>query len=199
MNYSIYAESTPNPEVMKFVSNRMLSDKSLEILTASEGKDIPLVNELFKLPFVKSVFISSNFVSVTKTENVEWQTIALQLRIYIADYLNSIEIINHTESISITKIEESESESTSERKTEDKREFEGTEKEIADLLDEYIRPAVEGDGGSITLHSFKDGIVSVTLSGACNGCPSSTVTLKQGIEGLLKQKIGDKIKEVVAR
>ena len=197
MNYSIYAESTPNPEVMKFVSNRMLSDKSLEILTASEGKDIPLVNELFKLPFVKSVFISSNFVSVTKTENIEWQTIALQLRIYIADYLNSIEIINHTESISITKIEESES--TSERKTEDKREFEGTEKEIADLLDEYIRPAVEGDGGSITLHSFKDGIVSVTLSGACNGCPSSTVTLKQGIEGLLKQKIGDKIKEVVAR
>ena len=100
-------------------------------------------------------------------------------------------------SISITKIEESES--TSERKTEDKREFEGTEKEIADLLDEYIRPAVEGDGGSITLHSFKDGIVSVTLSGACNGCPSSTVTLKQGIEGLLKQKMGDKIKEVVAR
>jgi len=197
MNYSIYAESTPNPEVMKFVSNRMLSDKSLEILMASEGKDIPLVNELFKLPFVKSVFISSNFVSVTKKENVEWQTIALQLRIYIADYLNSIEIINHTESISITKIEESES--TPERKIEEKREYEGTEKEIADLLDEYIRPAVEGDGGSITLHSFKDGIVSVTLSGACNGCPSSSVTLKQGIEGLLKQKIGDKIKEVVAR
>ena len=107
MNYSIYAESTPNPEVMKFVSNRMLSDKSLEILTASEGKDIPLVNELFKLPFVKSVFISSNFVSVTKTENVEWQTIALQLRTYIVDYLNSIEIINHTESICINKIEES--------------------------------------------------------------------------------------------
>ena len=179
MNYSIYAESTPNPEVMKFVSNRMLSDKSLEILMASEGKDIPLVNELFKLPFVKSVFISSNFVSVTKKENVEWQTIALQLRIYIADYLNSIEIINHTESISITKIEESES--TPERKIEEKREYEGTEKEIADLLDEYIRPAVEGDGGSITLHSFKDGIVSVTLSGACNGCPSSSVTLKQGI------------------
>lgn len=197
MNYSIYAESTPNPEVMKFVSNRMLADKSLEILMASEGKDIPLVNELFKLPFVKSVFISSNFVSVTKTENVEWQTIALQLRIYIADYLNSIEIINHTESISITKIKESES--IPERKKEEKREFEGTEKDIADLLDEYIRPAVEGDGGSITLHSFKDGIVSVTLSGACNGCPSSSVTLKQGIEGLLKQKIGDKIKEVVAR
>ena len=197
MNYSIYAESTPNPEVMKFVSNRMLADKSLEILKASEAIEIPIANELFKLPFVKSVFISSNFVSVTKTENVEWQDIALQLRMYITDFLNSIEIINHTESIS-TNVKEN-SESVEEVKTEEEREYEGSEKEISDLLDEYIRPAVEGDGGSITLHSFKDGIVSVTLSGACNGCPSSTVTLKQGIEGLLKQKMGDKIKEVVAR
>ena len=197
MNYSIYAESTPNPEVMKFVSNRMLADKSLEILKASEAIEIPIANELFKLPFVKSIFISSNFISVTKTETVDWQDIALQLRMYITDFLNSIEIINHTESIS-TNVKEN-SESIDEVKTEVKREFEGSEKEISDLLDEYIRPAVEGDGGSITLHSFKDGIVSVTLSGACNGCPSSTVTLKQGIEGLLKQKMGDKIKEVVAR
>ena len=198
MNYSIYAESTPNPEVMKFVSNRMLADKSLEILNASESKKIPIAHELFKLPFVKSVFISSNFVSVTKTEAVEWQDIALQLRTYIMDFLNSIEIINHTESIT-TSVKEN-SESLKEVKIEEeKKEFEGSEKEIADLLDEYIRPAVEGDGGSITLHSFIDGIVSVTLSGACNGCPSSTVTLKQGIEGLLKQKMGDKIKEVVAR
>ena len=102
MNYSIYAESTPNPEVMKFVSNRMLADKSFEILNASEAKKIPIANELFKLPFVKSVFISSNFVSITKTETVEWQDIALQLRMYIADFLNSIEIINHTEYISNT-------------------------------------------------------------------------------------------------
>ena len=197
MNYSIYAESTPNPEVMKFVSNRMLADKSLEILNASESKKIPIAHELFKLPFVKSVFISSNFVSVTKTKAVEWQDIALQLRTYITDFLNSIEIINHTESIT-TNVKEN-SESVKEVKIEEKKEFEGSEKEISDLLDEYIRPAVEGDGGSITLHSFKDGIVSVTLSGACNGCPSSTVTLKQGIERLLKQKMGDKIKEVVAR
>ena len=197
MNYSIYAESTPNPEVMKFVSNRMLADKSLEILDASEAKEIPIAYELFKLPFVKSVFISSNFVSVTKTENVEWQDIALQLRTYITDFLNSIEIINHTESITANIKEYSEP--IKNQKKEEKKEFEGSEKEIADLLDEYIRPAVEGDGGSITLHSFKDGVVSVTLSGACNGCPSSTVTLKQGIEGLLKQKMGDKIKEVVAR
>ena len=197
MNYSIYAESTPNPEVMKFVSNRMLADKSLEILNASEAKEIPIANELFKLPFVKSVFISSNFVSVTKTATIEWQDIALQLRMYITDFLNSIEIINHTEYIS-TDIKEK-SESVKEVIIEEKREFEGLEKEIAELLDEYIRPAVEGDGGAITLHSFVDGIVSVTLSGACNGCPSSTVTLKQGIESLLKQKMGEKIKEVVAK
>ncbi|MAR40277.1 MAG: NifU family protein [Flavobacteriales bacterium] len=197
MNYSIYAESTPNPEVMKFVSNRMLADKSLEILNASEAKEIPIANELFKLPFVKSVFISSNFVSVTKTATIEWQDIALQLRMYITDFLNSIEIINHTEYIS-TDIKEK-SESVKEVIIEEKREFEGSEKEIAELLDEYIRPAVEGDGGAITLHSFVDGIVSVTLSGACNGCPSSTVTLKQGIESLLKQKMGEKIKEVVAK
>ena len=198
MNYSIYAESTPNPEVMKFVSNRMLADKSLEILKASEAIEIPIANELFKLPFVKSVFISSNFVSVTKTETVEWQDIALQLRTYITDFLNSIEIINHTQTITTT-IKENYETATEVNIEEEKKEFEGSEKEIVDLLDEYIRPAVEGDGGSITLHSFKDGIVSVTLSGACNGCPSSTVTLKQGIEGLLKQKMGDKIKEVVAR
>ena len=183
MNYSIYAESTPNPEVMKFVSNRMLADKSLEILKASEAIEIPIANELFKLPFVKSIFISSNFISVTKTETVDWQDIALQLRMYITDFLNSIEIINHTESIS-TNVKEN-SESIEEVKTEVKREFEGSEKEISDLLDEYIRPAVEGDGGSITLHSFKDGIVRVELKGSCSGCPSSIMTLKQGVQNLM--------------
>ena len=193
MNYSIYAESTPNPEVMKFVANRILSDKSLEILNPSEAKNIPLANELFKLPFVKSIFISSNFVSITKTENVEWETIALQLRLYISDYLNSIEIINHTESISPINSEE-----TAEIKTK-KKEFIGIEKEIADILDQYIRPAVESDGGAITLDSYKEGIVIVILSGACSGCPSSTITLKQGIESLLQQKLGNKIKEVISK
>jgi len=197
MNYSIYAESTPNPEVMKFVSNRMIADKSIEILKPSDAKNIPIVNELFKLPFVKSVFISSNFVSVTKMENVEWENIALQLRMYITDFLNSIEIINHTETVSENEITERKDPENGPK--ENKRTYKGIEKEISEILDEYIRPAVEGDGGSITLHSFKNGIVSVILSGACNGCPSSTITLKQGIEGLLKQKMGNIIKEVVAK
>ena len=195
MLYSIYAESTPNPEVMKFVSNRMLADKSLEVLDASQAKNIPLANELFKLPFIKSIFISTNFVSINKTENVNWDDIALQLRLYISDYLNSIEIMNHTDNIQSEPIEKIQEDS---KVTNDKREFNGDEKEIADILDNYIRPAVESDGGAITLHSYKDGVVSVNLSGACNGCPSATITLKQGIEEILKQKLGDKIKEVVS-
>ena len=118
----------------------------------------------------------------------------MQLRVYITDYLNSIDIINHTDNIESKPIEETEID----LKEIEKKEFIGYEKKIADILDEYIRPAVESDGGSITLRSFKNGIVSVNLSGACNGCPSATITLKQGIEGLLKQKLGDKIKEVLA-
>ena len=195
MNYSIYVENTPNPEVMKFISNRMLADKSLEFLDASQAKNIPLANELFKLPFIKNVFISTNFVSIHKTENVNWDDIALQLRLYISDYLNSIEIMNHTDNIQSEPIEKIQEYL---KVTNDKREFNGDEKEIADILDEYILPAVESDGGAITLHSYKDGVVSVNLSGACNGCPSATITLKQGIEELLKQKLGDKIKEVIS-
>ena len=195
MNYSIYAESTPNPEVMKFVANRMLADKSIELTDSEMAKKIPLANELFKLPFVKSVFISANFISVKKIENIQWEDIALQVRIYITDFLNSIDIMNHTENIDQAEVEVKETESAEIIK----REFLGDEKEIAEILDEYIRPAVESDGGAITLHSFTDGIVTVNLSGACSGCPSSTITLKQGIEGLLKQKMGDKIKEVISR
>jgi len=195
MNYSIYAESTPNPEVMKFVANRMLADKSIELTDSEMAKKIPLANELFKLPFVKSVFISANFISVKKIENIQWEDIALQVRIYITDFLNSLDIMNHTENIDQAEVEVKETESAEIIK----REFLGDEKEIAEILDEYIRPAVESDGGAITLHSFTDGIVTVNLSGACSGCPSSTITLKQGIEGLLKQKMGDKIKEVISR
>jgi len=117
----------------------------------------------------------------------------MQLRIYISDFLNSIDVMNHTENIS-ANIEVDEK-----KVIIDQREFIGDEREIAEILDEYIRPAVESDGGAITLHSYKDGIVTVSLSGACSGCPSSTITLKQGIESLLKQKLGDKIKEVISK
>ena len=195
MFYSIYAESTPNPEVMKFVSNRMLADKSLEFLNPSEAKKIPMIQKIFSLPFVESIFLSSNFISIKKTSNLEWGEIILELRNFITKVLNEDDIQNYTENIEIEKKTSNKEELISEKKNVTYTEI---EQDIIGLLNEYIRPAVEGDGGAIEFDSFSDGIVKVILKGACSGCPSSTATLKHGIESLLKQKIGEEIKEVAA-
>lgn len=197
MFYSIYAESTPNPEVMKFVSNRMLADKSLEFLNPSEAKKIPMIQKIFSLPFVESIFLSSNFISIKKTSNIEWGEIILELRNFITKILNEDDIQNYTENIELIK--ESEVSDTKDINSEKKNiTYSEIEQDIIGLLNEYIRPAVEGDGGAIEFDSFTDGIVKVILKGACSGCPSSTATLKHGIESLLKQKLGEEIKEVVA-
>ena len=197
MFYSIYAESTPNPEVMKFVSNRMLADKSLEFLNPSEAKKIPMIQKIFSLPFVESIFLSSNFISIKKTSNLEWGEIILELRNFIAKTLNEDDIQNYTENIEIEK-DNNESEKKEINSEKKKITYSEIEQDIIGLLNEYIRPAVEGDGGAIEFDSFSDGIVKVILKGACSGCPSSTATLKHGIESLLKQKLGEDIKEVVA-
>ena len=197
MFYSIYAESTPNPEVMKFVSNRMLADKSLEFLNPSEAKKIPMIQKIFSLPFVESIFLSSNFISIKKTSNLEWGEIILELRNFITKTLNEDNIQNYTENVEIEKDNNvsEKKEINSEKKNITYSEI---EQEIIGLLNEYIKPAVEGDGGAIEFDSFSDGIVKVILKGACSGCPSSTATLKHGIESLLKQKLGEEIKEVVS-
>jgi Fe-S cluster biogenesis protein NfuA len=192
MNYSIYAESTPNPEVMKFVSNRMLADKSIEINSTQETQGITIAEELMKFPFIKSLYISSNFISIAKKDTIEWEDIAMQLRIFIADHLNSDEIKNYTEHIS-EETGTSNKEDDINKKTVIIKEYSDNEKEVIAILDEYIKPAVESDGGAITLHSYVDNIVSVDLKGACSGCPSATSTLKGGIESLLKQKINPDI------
>jgi len=197
MFYSIYAESTPNPEVMKFVSNRMLADKSLEFLNPSEAKKIPMIQKIFSLPFVESIFLSSNFISIKKTSNLEWGEIILELRNFITKILNEDDIQNYTENIELIK--KNKVSDTKEINPEKKNvAYTEIEQDIIGLLNEYIRPAVEGDGGAIEFDSFSDGIVKVILKGACSGCPSSTATLKHGIESLLKQKLGEDIKEVVA-
>ena len=188
MNYSIYAESTPNPAVMKFVSNRILVAENMEILTAEEAKQMPLASAIFNFPFVKGLFISGNFIAITKNAEVKWDDIAMQLRIFITDFLNK-------EGVTIKEIK---TEKEIEKKIEEVFEFSEMEQKIADILDEYIRPAVESDGGFISLKSFENGVVSVVLKGACSGCPSSSLTLKQGIEGLLKQRFPEQINEVVA-
>tara|TARA_B100001248_G_scaffold12240_2_gene7945 strand:+ start:7120 stop:7704 length:585 start_codon:yes stop_codon:yes gene_type:complete len=191
MKYSIYAESTPNPKVMKFVSNKMLADKSIEINNLKEAKGISIAEELLKFPFVESIYLSSNFISVTKINEVEWENIAMQLRVFISDHLNSNEVQNYTEHIDISNNNEIK---INEVKI---KTFTEKEKEIEDILNEYIKPAVEADGGAITLNYYKKNIVCVDLKGACSGCPSATSTLKQGIEALLKQKINPDI-EVIA-
>jgi len=188
MNYSIYAESTPNPKVMKFVSNRMLADKSIEINSLKETQGITIAEKLMRFPFVKSLYISSNFISITKKDNIEWGDIAMQLRVFITDNLNSEGIKNYTEHVS-EETGYSNKEDDINNKKGTIKEYSDSEKEVIAILDEYIRPAVESDGGAITLHSYIDNIVSVNLRGACSGCPSATSTLKGGIESLLKQKI----------
>ena len=189
MNYSIYAESTPNPAVMKFVANKILLNKNLEILSAEEAKHIPLAAAIFNFPFVKGLFLSGNFIAITKNESVKWEDIAMQIRSFISDFLNENGI-----DIDEKEIEkEVKKESIVEEKT-----FSDLETKVADVLEEYIQPAVESDGGFISLRAVENGIVSVVLKGACSGCPSSSLTLKQGIESLLKQKFPDQIKEVVA-
>ena len=190
MNYSIYAESTPNPGVMKFVANRMLVDKSIEITQAEQAKDISVAKALFNFPFVKSLYLSSNFISIAKTDNVEWDMIAMQLRNFITDFLNEEGLKNYTENI--TEEEIIKTEVKTETNTQ-KIEFTDKEKAIIDLLNEYIKPAVEADGGAITFNSYIGDVVTVNLKGACSGCPSATSTLKGGIESLLNQKVDPNI------
>jgi len=189
MNYSIYAESTPNPAVMKFVSNRILVSENLEILSPEDAKQIPIASAIFNFPFIKGLFISGNFIAITKNAGVKWDDIAMQLRVFITDFLNK-------EGLEI--IEEKMVKEAEQKIEKQVVPFSEMEKKIAAILEEYIQPAVESDGGFISLKSFKNGVVSVVLKGACSGCPSSSLTLKQGIEGLLIQRFPNQIKEVVA-
>ena len=190
MLYTIYAESTPNPTTMKFVANKKLVKQSIEAKSPEEAKKINIAQKLFMFPFVENVFLSNNFISITKNRSVEWEDIAMQLREFILDFINNnkIEILDYSKDNSINlnkpkKIKQSNKEIDS---------------QIIALIDNYIKPAVESDGGAIEFHSFENGTVTVILKGSCSGCPSSQATLKNGVEQLLKDKVGDKIKEVVA-
>jgi Fe-S cluster biogenesis protein NfuA len=134
--------------------------------------------------------MSSNFISIAKTDNVEWDMIAMQLRIFIADFLNEEGLKNYTEHITEEEIIKEE---VGEVAPEEPISFTEKEEAIIDLLNEYIKPAVESDGGAITFHSYVGDVVTVNLKGACSGCPSATNTLKGGIESLLNQKIDPNI------
>ncbi len=181
---SIYLESNPNPNSLKFVVNEMLVPEgmSFDFPGPESAHDAPLAEELFMYPFVDRVFYMSNFITVTKKEDVEWLEIQSILRDHIQKFLESGKLILDAKApATIQAVEETE-----------------TIKKIKNILDEYIRPAVEQDGGAITFHSFREGIVTVALQGSCSGCPSSTVTLKAGIENLFKRMMPEEVMGVEA-
>lgn len=168
----IYLESNPNPNSLKFVINEMLipDGMSFDFANPEQAVDAPLAQELFMYPFVDRVFYASNFVTVTKKPDVEWLEIQAIVKDHIKQFLESGKLILDLKRPPL-ETEGNETEAV---------------KKIKSILDEYIRPAVEQDGGAISFYSFKDGLLKVALQGSCSGCPSSTITLKAGIENLFK-------------
>ena len=191
---SVYAESTPNPSTMRFVSSRLLvqDGRLLEFRTPEETVGVsPLAEHVFNLPFVTGVFISSNFISVTRNTSITWDLVQLELREYIQEFLNTDGRVVYEDAPAQALADANERASSH-------AEARGPEDEkIIRVLEEYIRPAVEGDGGHVAFRSFEEGVVTVSLRGSCSGCPSSMVTLKQGIENLLKHEVPG-VREVVA-
>ncbi|MGB3605574.1 NifU family protein [Psychroserpens sp.] len=190
---TVYAESTPNPAVLKFVANKKLVTQSYEFTTIDDTKFAPLAAELFHLPFVKGVFIDDNFVSITKYEVAEWNDITLELREFVRTYIESGKtIINANAPKEVKKTQDYLDAQYEER--------DDISKEIINILEEYIKPAVASDGGNIEFQSYdpKKKKVKVILQGACSGCPSSTYTLKSGIENMLREMMKDKVETVEA-
>ncbi|WP_276502422.1 NifU family protein [Terrimonas pollutisoli] len=187
---SIYTEMTPNPETMKFVANKLLyPGKSIDFPDIESAKPSPLATELFGFPFVKAVFIASNFVTLTKTSDTEdWQDVIPSIRQFLKEYLEEGKPVVNEEEVAAMKTE-----STNAVTADD----DDVVKRIKELLDNYVRPAVEMDGGAIQFKSYEDGTVNLAMQGSCSGCPSSMITLKAGIEGMMKRMIPE-VKEVVA-
>ena len=182
----IYLESTPNPESQKFVTNKhLLPNFVLDFKNKEAVKDSELAAELFKIPFVSAVFISNNFVTITKKPEYEWYEISPEIKETLKNFIQSG---RPAAAESVMKM--------GEVPTQDNTP-ENTESKIKDLLDKYVKPAVESDGGHIAFKSFENGIVSLSMQGSCSGCPSASATLKGGIEGLLKRMVPE-VLEVVA-
>ena len=183
---TVYAESTPNPSVMKFVASRILSKSIIECKNIDETEASPLAKELFKFPYVKEVFIDENYVSVTKYAVSEWQEITNEVRTFIREFIE-----NGNTAVDETKIVASEKQEKQQIKNFDNLDV--TSQKIINIIEEYIKPAVAADGGNILFDSFSetDKKVKVILQGACSGCPSSTFTLKNGIENMLKEMLHD--------
>ena len=190
---TVYAESTPNPSVLKFVANKNLVPASFEFSSIEDAKPSPFATALFQFPFIKSVFLDKNYVSITKFDVIEWEEITLELRTFIKNYIKAQkEMVANNASERLKK--------TSAQLDQAYDNLDDTSKEIINILEQYIRPAVASDGGNIAFESYdpETKLVKVILQGACSGCPSSTFTLKNGIENMLKEMMGPKIERVEA-
>ena len=183
---SVYAESTPNPAVMKFVCSKRIVGEVYEAKNIDDANNSPLATELFHRPYVKELFMDQNFISITKYEIAQWDDIVQDLRQYLRDYIADNKVVVNGDA--------------SPKKDAPQTTYAGTALEIIQILDQHIKPAVASDGGNIVFDSYNEELksVQVILQGACSGCPSSTFTLKNGIEQLLREMLPDKVENVTA-
>ncbi len=190
----IYSEQTPNPESLKFVTNQIIYQGIAEFKDAQLAEEwSPLAKSLFALPYVKNVYISNNYVTVNKEMNYTWDDIMIPLKNHIKEFLESGQTIIKDG----FSAEQARLASQQDDKIDYSEEDAAIVQKIIGLIDTYVRPAVEMDGGNIAFKSYNQGVVHVELQGACSGCPSSTITLKSGIEGMLKRMVPE-VTEVVA-
>ena len=184
---SIYTEMTPNPETMKFVANKLLyPGKSIDFPDEASAAPSPLAKELFAFPFIKAVFIASNFVTLTKTPETQWDEVIPSIREFLKQYLEEGKAVVNDDQVK----PKADTNVVSEDDTD-------VVKRIKELLENYVKPAVEMDGGAISFKGYDNGVVKLMMQGSCSGCPSSMITLKAGIEGMMKRMIPD-VQEVVA-
>ena len=193
---TVYAETTPNPAVIKFASNKKLVLQAVEFKTPEEAVNSPLATELFRFPFIKQVFIDENYLSISKNELAEWDDITNELREFIRVFLEEGKDVLNDDHIAPVKTTTSETAAPAAPAIP----MDATSQEIIDILEEYIKPAVASDGGNIIFDSYdpEEKIVKVILQGACSGCPSSTYTLKNGIENMLKEMLQGRVSKVEA-
>ncbi|MCV2486281.1 NifU family protein [Flavobacterium sp. SH_e] len=190
---TVYGETTPNPSALKFVVSRMLTRNAVEYKNIDQTASSPLAKELFKFPYVKEIFIDENYISVTKYEINNWDEITLELRTFIKQYIENGGTVLDESLIQTAKKDEA-------KKDEAFDKLDVTSQQIINILEEYVKPAVAADGGNIAFESYneEDKTVKVLLQGACSGCPSSTFTLKSGIENMLKSMLNDEAIKVEA-
>ncbi len=183
---TVYGETTPNPAALKFVVSRMLTKTAIEFKNIDETSASPLAKELFKFAYVKEVFIDENYISVTKYEINDWQDITLEIRTFIKQYIENGGIVLDENLIAASVEQEA-------IKTDNFDKLDLTSQQIINILEEYVKPAVQADGGNIAFESYDESTktAKVILQGACSGCPSSTFTLKSGIENMLKSMLND--------